>query len=77
MLKKKFDSISPILDTTQIHKPANINNSHNQLTQSIVIIPTYSITNSKVNSTLTITIQQIMFISRLYLHYKNTPKQKA
>jgi len=60
MLKKKFDSTSPILDTTQIHKPTNINNSHNQLTQSILIIPTYSITNSKVNSTLTITIQQII-----------------
>jgi hypothetical protein len=30
------------------------------LTQSILIIPTYSITNSKVNSTLTITIQQII-----------------
>jgi hypothetical protein len=60
MLKKKFDSTSPILDTTQIHKPTNINNSHNQLTQSILIIPTYSITNFKVNSTLTITIQQII-----------------
>jgi len=60
MFKKQFDSTSPILDTTQIHKPTNINNSHNQLTQSILIIPTYSITNSKVNSTLTITIQQII-----------------
>jgi len=44
----------------QIHKPAHINNSHNQLTQSILIIPTYSITNPKVNSTLRITIQQII-----------------
>ena len=60
MLKKKFDCTFPILDTTQIHKPAHINKSHNQLTQSILIIPTYSITNSKVNSTLTITIQQII-----------------
>ena len=58
--KKKFDSTSSILDNTQIHKPANIDNSHNQLTQSILIIPTYSITNSKVNSTLTITIHQII-----------------
>jgi hypothetical protein len=47
---------SPISDTTQIHKPALINKSHNQLTQSILIIPTYSITNPKVNSTLRITI---------------------
>jgi hypothetical protein len=54
MLKKKFDSTSPILDTTQIHKPAHINKSHNQLTQSILII------NPKVNSTLRITIQQII-----------------
>jgi hypothetical protein len=60
MLKKKIDSTFPILDTTQIHKPAHINNSHNQLTQSILIIPTYSITNPKVNSTLRITIQQII-----------------
>jgi len=60
MLKKKFDSTSPILDTTQIHKPAHINNSHNHLTQSILIIPTYSITNPKVNSTLRITIRQII-----------------
>jgi len=60
MLKKKFDSTSPILDTTQIHKHAHINNSHYQLTQSILIIPTYSITNPKVNSTLRITIQQII-----------------
>ena len=60
MLKKKIDSTSPILDTTKIHKPANIDNNHNQLTKSILIIPTYSITNSKVNSTLTITIQQII-----------------
>ena len=51
MLKKKFDSTSPILDTTQIHKSTHINNSHNQLTQSILIIPTYSITNPKENST--------------------------
>ena len=58
MLKKKFDSTSPILDTTQIHKPAHINNS--QFTQSILIIPTYSITNPKVNSTLRNTIQQII-----------------
>ena len=73
----------------------------------LLIIPTYSITNSKVNSTLTITIQQIIqllwhynnkiysknskkidfrneicflnnvFISRIYLHYKNTPKQNT
>jgi len=47
-------------DSTQIHKPAHINNSHNQFTQSILIIPTYSITNPKVNSTLRITIQQII-----------------
>ena len=60
MLKKKIDSTSPILDTTQIHKPAHINNNHNQLTQFILIIPTYSITNPKVNSTLRITIQQII-----------------
>jgi len=60
MLKKNFDSTSPILDTTQIHKSAYINNSHNQFTQSILIIPTYSITNPKVNSTLRITIQQII-----------------
>jgi hypothetical protein len=60
MLKKKFDSTSPTLDTTQIHKPAQINNSRNQLTQSILIIPTYSITNPKVNSTLRITIKQII-----------------
>jgi len=59
MLKKKFDSTSSILDTTQIHKPAHINKSHNQLTQSILIIPIYSITNPKVNSTLR-TIQQII-----------------
>jgi len=58
--KKKFNSTSPILDTTQIHKLAHINNSHNQLTQSILIIPTYSITNPKVNSTLRITIQKII-----------------
>jgi hypothetical protein len=51
---------SPIPDTTQIHKPAHIIKSHNQLTQSILIIPTYSITNPKVNSTLRITIQQII-----------------
>ena len=60
MLKKKFDSISSILDSTQIHKLANIDNSYNQLTQSILIIPTHSIINSKVNSTLTITILQII-----------------
>jgi hypothetical protein len=30
------------------------------LTQSVLIIPTYSITNPKVNSTLRITIQQII-----------------
>jgi len=60
MLKNKFESISPILDTIQINKPAHINKSHNQLTQSILIIPTYSITNPKVNSTLRITIQQII-----------------
>jgi len=65
MLKKKFDSTSPILeDTTQIHKLAHINKSHNQLTQSILIIPTYSITNPKVNSTLRITIQLIMLIQQ-------------
>jgi len=57
---KKIESTSPILDTTQIHKPAHINNSHNQLTQSKLIIPTYSITNPKVNSTLRIKIQQII-----------------
>ena len=57
---KKIDSTSPILYTTQIHKPVNIHNSHNQLTQSLLIIPTYSITNPKVNSTLTITIQNII-----------------
>jgi len=51
---------SPIPDTTQIYKPAHINKSHNQLTQSILIIPTYSITNPKVNSPLKITIQQII-----------------
>jgi hypothetical protein len=60
MLKKTFDNTSPILNITQIHKPAHINKSHNQLTQSILIIPTYSITNPKVNSTLRITIQQII-----------------
>jgi len=60
MLKKKFDSTSPILDATQIHKSAHINNSHNQLTQPILIIPTYSITNPKINSTLRIKIQQII-----------------
>ena len=60
MLKNKFESTSPILDTTQINKPAHINKSHNQLTQSILIIPTYSITNPKINSTLRITIQQII-----------------
>jgi len=60
MLKKTFDSTSPILDTTQIHKPAHITNSHNHLTESILIIPTYSITNPKVNSTLRIKIQQII-----------------
>ena len=38
MLKKKIDSTSPILDTTQIHKPANIDKSHNQLTPSILIL---------------------------------------
>jgi hypothetical protein len=51
---------SSIPDTTQIHKPAHINKSHNQLTQSILIISIYSITNPKVNSTLRITIQQII-----------------
>ena len=60
MSKKKFNSTSPIPDTTQIHKPAHINNSHNQFTQSILLIPTYSITNPKVNSTLRITIQVII-----------------
>jgi len=60
MLKKKFDSTSPILDTTKIHKPAHINNSHILLTQSILIILTYSITNPKINSILRITIQQII-----------------
>jgi hypothetical protein len=34
----------------------------------LLIIPTYSITNSKVNSTLTITIQQII---QLLWHYNN------
>ena len=57
---KKIRQHLPIPDTIQIHKPANIDNSHNQLTQFILIIPTYSITNSKVNSTLTIAIQQII-----------------
>ena len=60
MLKKNSAAPPLYLDTTQIHKPANINNIHNQLTQSILIIPTYSITNPKVNSTLTILIQQII-----------------
>ena len=57
---KKIGSTSPILDTTQIHKPANINNSHNQLNQSILIIPIYSTINPKINSTLTITIHKLI-----------------
>ena len=57
---KKIRQHLPILYTTQIHKPANIHNSHNQLTQSILISPPYSITNHKINSTLTITIQNII-----------------
>jgi hypothetical protein len=58
MLKKKFDSTCPILDTTQIHKPAHINK--NTTNWPNLIILTYSITNPKVNSTLRITIQQII-----------------
>jgi len=59
-MSKKNSTAPPIPDTTQIHKPAHINNSHNQFTQSILFIPTYSITNPKVNSTLRITIQVII-----------------
>jgi hypothetical protein len=59
-MSKKNSTAPPIPDTTQKHKPAHINNSHNQFTQSILFIPTYSITNPKVNSTLRITIQVII-----------------
>jgi len=43
----------------------------------LLIIPTYSITNSKVNSTLTITIQQIIQLLWQYnnkIYSKNSKK---
>ena len=44
----------------------------------LIIIPTYSITNSKVNSTLTITIQQIiqLFCQHNNKIYSISSKQK-
>jgi len=44
----------------------------------LLIIPTYSITNSKVNSTLTITIQQIIQLLWQYnnkIYSKNSKKK--
>jgi hypothetical protein len=45
----------------------------------LLIIPTYSITNSKVNSTLTITIQQIIQLLWQYnnkIYSKNSKKNR-
>jgi len=53
---KKNSTASPLYWI--LPKFTNLHN--NQLAQSILIIQTYSITNPKVNSTLRITIQQII-----------------
>ena len=47
------------LQTNNQNKSKKLNTNHAINRVKLIIIPTYSITNSKVNSTLTINIQQI------------------